>query len=84
MSEAVQPVLGFAFKDLGFDRLVFTNAVGNERSHRIKEKTGARLIEVRPAKFVDPSYSEHEIWELTKNEWIPGEPSVVVANDCTN
>jgi ribosomal-protein-alanine N-acetyltransferase len=84
MTEAVQPVLGFAFEDLGFDRLVLTNAVGNERSRRIKEKTGARLIDIRPAKFVEPSYSAHEIWELNKSEWIPGEPSVVVANDRSN
>jgi RimJ/RimL family protein N-acetyltransferase len=63
MGEAVQPVIDYAFKDLGFDKLVFTNAVGNLRSRRIKEKTGARLIEVRPAKFVDPLYSQHEIWE---------------------
>lgn len=84
MSEAVQPVLGFAFKDLAFDRLVFTNAVGNERSRRIKEKTGARLIDVRPAKFVDPLYSEHQIWELTKSEWTLGQPSAVLANDRSN
>jgi RimJ/RimL family protein N-acetyltransferase len=84
MSEAVQPVLGFAFGDLGFDRLVFTNAVGNERSRRIKENTGARLIDVRPAKFVDRSYSDHEIWELTKNEWTLRETSVVLANDRRN
>jgi hypothetical protein len=44
MSEGVQPVLGFAFKDLGFDRLVFTNAVGNERSRRIKEKNAELRI----------------------------------------
>ena len=75
MSEAVQPVVDFAFKDLAFDKLVFTNAVGNQRSRRIKEKTGARLIDVRPAKFVDPSYSEHEIWELKKSEWTSGAPS---------
>jgi RimJ/RimL family protein N-acetyltransferase len=84
MGEAVQPITGFAFKDLCFDKLVFTNAVGNERSRRIKEKAGARLIDVQPAKFVDPSYSEHEIWELNKSEWIPGEPSVVVTNDRSN
>jgi ribosomal-protein-alanine N-acetyltransferase len=80
MGEAVQPVVGFAFKDLGFEKLVLTNAVGNERSRRIKEKTGARLIDVRPAKFVDPSYSEHEIWELKKSGWMSGEPSVETGN----
>ncbi len=81
MTEAVRPVIDFAFKDLGFDNLVFTNAVGNHRSRRIKEKTGARPIAVLPAKFVDPSYSAHEIWELKRSDWILGEPSVPPAND---
>jgi RimJ/RimL family protein N-acetyltransferase len=49
--------------------LVFANAVGNERSHRIKEKTGARLLRTEPAKFVNPLYTEREIWEITKDEW---------------
>jgi hypothetical protein len=49
-----------------------TWAVGNQRSRRIKEKTGARLIDVRPVKLVDPSYSPHEIWELKSSDWITG------------
>jgi len=69
MTEAVNPVMDYAFNSLGFEKLVFANAVGNARSRRIKEKTGARLIAVEPAKFVNPIYTEHEIWELTKNEW---------------
>lgn len=69
MTEAVTPVIDYAFSDLGFDTLIFANAVGNEGSHRVKVKTGARLIDVRPAKFVDPRFTEHEIWELTKTEW---------------
>ena len=69
MTEAVVPVMNYAFDILSFEKLVFANAVGNERSRRIKEKTGARLIDVRPAKFVNPDYTEHEIWELTKPEW---------------
>jgi RimJ/RimL family protein N-acetyltransferase len=69
MTEAVFPVMDYAFSDLGFEKLVFANAVGNQASHIVKEKTGARLIDVRPAKFVDPQYTEHEIWELTKSEW---------------
>lgn len=69
MTEAVKPVMDYAFDVLGFEKLVFTNACGNERSHRIKEKTGARLIRVEPAKFVDPQYTEHEVWELTREEW---------------
>lgn len=70
MIEAVRPVMDYAFNELGFEKLVFANAVGNNASRRIKEKTGAKLIDVKPAKFVDPNYTEHEIWELTKDDWI--------------
>ncbi len=69
MTEAVGPVMDYAFDDLGFERLVFSNAVGNVRSRRIKEKTGARLVGTRPAKFVNPDYVEAETWELTKEQW---------------
>ena len=55
--------------NLGFDKLVFTNAVGNSRSRRIKEKTGARLVEVVPGTFVNPDFTRQEVWELTKDEW---------------
>lgn len=70
MTEAVTPVMDYAFNELGFEKLVFANAVGNEKSRRVKVKTGARLIGVKPGKFVNPKYTEHEIWELTKKEWI--------------
>jgi ribosomal-protein-alanine N-acetyltransferase len=69
MTEAVAPTTNYAFNELGFQKLVFANAVGNTRSRRIKEKTGARLVEITPATFVDPRYSEREIWELTKEQW---------------
>ncbi|MBK8202512.1 MAG: GNAT family N-acetyltransferase [Bdellovibrionales bacterium] len=66
MTEAVAPVMDYAFNELGFEKLVFANAVGNEKSRRIKVKTGARLVGVKAAKFVDPKYTAHEVWELTK------------------
>jgi RimJ/RimL family protein N-acetyltransferase len=69
MTEAVFPVMDYAFNELGFDKLVFANAVGNMASRKIKEKTGAKLVDIRPANFVDPQYVEHEIWELTKSDW---------------
>jgi ribosomal-protein-alanine N-acetyltransferase len=69
MTEAVRPVMDYAFNTLGFERLVFSNALGNNRSRRVKEKTGARLIATRPAKFVNPALTEAETWELTKAEW---------------
>lgn len=70
MTEAVEPVMDYAFDKLGFDKLIFANALGNIGSRRVKEKTGARLVEVLPAKFVDPAFTEHEIWELRKEEWV--------------
>lgn len=69
MTEAVTPVMDYAFDELGFEKLVFSNAVGNTRSGRVKEKTGATLIGTTPAKFVSPKYNEQEIWELTKENW---------------
>jgi len=68
MTEAVEPVMDYAFNQLGFEVLVFANAVGNPGSRRIKEKTGARLIGKGPAKFVDPALTEHETWELNKQD----------------
>lgn len=69
MTEAVAPIMDYAFDHLGFEKLVFANAVGNSRSGRVKEKTIAKLIDIQPAKFVNPKYSEHEIWELKKEDW---------------
>lgn len=70
MTEAVTPITDCAFEALGFDRLVFSNAVGNTRSGRIKEKTGACLLYTEPRKFVDPEFTEHAVWELTKENWM--------------
>ena len=69
MTEVATAVNDFAFNELGFEKLIFSNAISNVRSRRIKEKTGAKLIGNRPAKFVDPSIVEAETWELTKSEW---------------
>lgn len=69
MTEAVEPVIDHAFEALGFETLVFSNAVGNTRSGRVKEKTGARFIRKEPAAFVDPALTEHEVYELTKDAW---------------
>ncbi len=70
MTEAVELVMDYAFNELEFSSLIFANALGNIGSRRIKEKTGAKLLRVEPAKFVDPKFTEHEIWELKKVDWI--------------
>jgi RimJ/RimL family protein N-acetyltransferase len=69
MTEAVDPVMDYSFGSLGFDELCFSNAVGNMRSRRIKEKTGAKLVKVIDTKHVDPLLTQSEIWILTKEEW---------------
>ncbi len=76
MTEALAPVMQFAFGPAGFEKLLFANAVGNQRSRRIKEKHGARLLRVEPGEFVDPKYTEREIWELTKAEWAKLSPAL--------
>lgn len=69
MTEAVEPVMNFAFNTLGLDKMVFANAVENNRSRRVKEKTNAKYVEVRPAKYVNPKFSLSEYWELSKENW---------------
>jgi ribosomal-protein-alanine N-acetyltransferase len=69
MSEATTATTSYAFEELGFQKLVFSNAVGNLASRRVKEKSGARLMEVRPAGFVDSAFTEAETWELTSDQW---------------
>jgi RimJ/RimL family protein N-acetyltransferase len=70
MTEAVSCINDFAFETLGFERLTFANAVGNEASRKIKVKTGARFVGVAPGKFVDAAYTQQEMWELTKEQWL--------------
>lgn len=69
MTEAVEPVMDYAFSALGFDKMIFDNAKGNLKSRRIKEKQGARLVDVISASFVNPDYTEMEVWELTAEQW---------------
>lgn len=69
MTEAVAPIHDYAFNGLGFKKLILSNALGNTKSRRIKEKTGAIFIGTRPAKFVNPGYTEAETWELVPTAW---------------
>lgn len=69
MTETVLRVNEYAFTELGFDELIFSNARGNERSKDVKMRTGAEFLYTEPASFVDPSYTEAEVWRLTKEGW---------------
>jgi len=69
MTEAVKPVTDYAFDVLGFEKLILANAVGNPASRRLKENTGAAFLRTEPATYVNPRYTEREVWELTKRCW---------------
>ncbi|MDT8411273.1 MAG: GNAT family N-acetyltransferase [Vicingaceae bacterium] len=70
MTEAVVPIIDYAFKELKFKKLIFANAVGNIASRKIKEKTGCKLIEIQKGSFVSAEFTHQEIWELTKENWL--------------
>ena len=70
MTEAVTPIMDYAFHELGFEELFFSNALGNMQSRRVKEKTGATLTGIRNEAFVDPRFTKAENWKLTKTEWL--------------
>jgi RimJ/RimL family protein N-acetyltransferase len=69
MTEALKPITDYAFDVLGFESLTFSNAVGNFRSRRIKEKQGAQFLGIRPGTFVDPALTEQEVWRLDSQLW---------------
>lgn len=70
MTEAVDSVNDCAFNCLNFETMIFANAVGNIRSKRIKEKTGAVFLYQEPAKYNNPEYTMREFWELKKEDWL--------------
>ena len=61
MTEAIQPVNQFSFEQLGFNKLIFSNAKGNYASRKVKKKTGAKFLKLMPAEFVDPIFTKTEI-----------------------
>ena len=69
MGEAVEAVNTFAFDELGFERLILSNAVGNQRSRRVKDRNGATFIGIEPSSFVGEEYTESERWLLTREAW---------------
>lgn len=69
VTEAVVPIIDYAFKELKFKKLLFANAVGNIGSRKIKEKTGCKLLEIQKGSFVSSEFTHQEIWELTHDEW---------------
>lgn len=69
VSEAIVPINDYFFDTLGHPVMRSGNAVPNLGSRRIKEKSGAKLVDVRKdSSFVGGIFDE-EIWELTAEDW---------------
>ena len=69
MTEAVTAVNDFAFNVLEMPSMRLGNALPNIGSRKLKERSGAVLIEIIPeVEFVGGIYPE-EVWELTAEEW---------------
>lgn len=73
MTEAAHAVTGFAFRDLGWSRLRLSNAQDNHASRRIKERQGARLVDLVIGKSVGGE-GPVMVWELTRKDWLARNP----------
>lgn len=73
MSEAADKVTDYAFRKLGWPCLWLTNAQENDPSRRIKEKQGARLVDLMIAQSVSGHVSQM-IWQLTREDWLARRP----------
>ena len=69
MTEAAERVTEYAFLQLGWPQLYLSNAVGNQASHRIKEKQGARIVGYAPIDIVQGP-TQRVVWLLTREDWL--------------
>ena len=69
MTEAVSAVNDFVFRDLGVDVLHVCNAVTNDASRRVKQKTGAEFVG-----FIEIAHhngqTSAEKWRVTRKSWL--------------
>lgn len=69
MSEAAERITDYAFRDLAWPHLWFTNAQGNHGSRRIKEKQGARLVDLMIGDYVG-GRGPQMVWLLKREDWL--------------
>lgn len=69
MSEAIGAVQDWLFTEGDVERLEVTNSVGNVRSRRVKEKTGARFLGTFDSAFHNGE-AVGERWEITAEAWL--------------
>jgi len=68
MTEASEAVTDYWFETLARPVLRAPKAAANERSRRISERSGMRLIETQDRDYVSGRLPS-EIWEITRDEW---------------
>lgn len=69
MTEAAERVTEYAFRKLGWPHLWLTNAQDNHASRRIKERQGARLVDLMIGQYVGGSGSQM-VWLLMRENWM--------------
>lgn len=68
MTEAAERVTEYAFCDLGWPHLWLTNAQDNHPSRRLKERQGARLVDLMIGDHVGGK-GPRMVWLLTQEAW---------------
>jgi RimJ/RimL family protein N-acetyltransferase len=66
-------VTDYAFGKLGWPCLWLSNAQDNHASRRIKERQGARLVDMMIGRFVGGS-ATRMVWQLTREDWQARQP----------
>jgi len=69
MTEAADRITAYAFVELGWPQLWFTNAQDNHASRRIKEKQGARLVDLMIGRYVEGT-GPQMVWQLLREDWM--------------
>ena len=73
MSEAADRVTEYALGKLAWPCLWLSNAQDNHASRRIKEKQGARLVDMMIGRFVGGA-ATRMVWQLTREDWLARQP----------
>lgn len=69
MTEAITAVNDFAFLKLALDHFYVCNAVTNEASRRVKQKTGAEFVGFIELAHHD-GQSKSEKWIVRRESWL--------------
>ncbi len=74
MTEAIVAFQDWVFSDTDTEQIYVCNSVGNPRSRRVKEKTGAVFVEMLEVEH-HSGINETERWVVTRESWNAGRPS---------